>query len=203
VTTGERKSSFLRKRHRARALISKGDRHHTCRIANIAVPGVLLIAAEEWPERTFVRIKLTLPGVEDVPEVNGEITRVDHDGPHVILGIKFFRPTSRFTEILTTFVGTLKLDHEKEKSGKGRGFGPQVSASPGQGWPVRFLLTPIPRERPVIPKPAAKSPPAKQSKAPAEPLSLADRVRQRMVEMVDSMEREQHAGARDNPRKIN
>ena len=191
MTTGVRKPPVPRQRQRARALINKGNRHHTCRIANIAVPGVLLLASEEWPESTFVRLKLTLPGVEDVPEVNGEIMRVDHDGPHVILGIKFFRPTSRFTEILTAYVGSLKREHEKEKSGKGRGIGSQVTASPGQGWPLRSLLTPIPRERPIIPRPVAKSSRAKRAADPAKPLSLADRVRQRMIEMVDALEREQ------------
>lgn len=98
----------MRQQYSATALIFAGSMQFTCRIINIGSSGVLLYTPEEVPRGTFLRINLTLPGIDQVLDVDGVVSRVGKKREHIIIGVKFFEPNAAFTATVAAFVEWLE-----------------------------------------------------------------------------------------------
>ena len=107
-----------RQEYSAAAILHAGNDQYTCRLINVASSGLLLYAPRDLPKGTFLRLNLTLPGVEEVLDVDGVVVRRGHKEGHPVLGIKFFEPSPEFTATLVAFIRWLHDQKERRTEQK-------------------------------------------------------------------------------------
>ena len=122
------------------AVIYSGNDQITCRIINISESGVLLYAPKKQRRGAFLRMNLTLPGVERVLDVDGVVSREGERKGQYALAIKFYQPTGEFKIVLATFLCWYKeqRNKKKEKEKKEKKRAPAArkpTAAPGPGRP--------------------------------------------------------------------
>lgn len=103
-----------RQEYSSGAVLFAGNRQLTCRLINIAASGVLLYAADELSRGTFLRINLTLPGVDQVLDVDGVVARTGTREGHILLGIRFLSRSEEFKTLLATFLKWAAEKREKK-----------------------------------------------------------------------------------------
>lgn len=119
-----------RQQYEAEALIYAGNRQFTCRLINIAASGVLLYSPEEVVRGTFIRLNLTLPGLDQVLDIDGVVARVGQKDRYIVLGVKFLDPSPEFTSVLGTFVKWLEERRNKKDAPPRNGNVPPSKAAP-------------------------------------------------------------------------
>ena len=113
-------SSDAGQQYSASALIFVDNRQLTCRLIKISAIAVQLYAAEDLPAGTYVRLNLTLPGVDKVLDVDGVISSRGKQSGHLVLGVTFFDPPVEFTRLVGTFIGWLQRDRARREAAKAR-----------------------------------------------------------------------------------
>ena len=61
------------------AIVFFNSNQFTCRAMDISTTGLLLVAPTDIPVGRFVRMNISLPGLDEVMDVDGEITTVRQD----------------------------------------------------------------------------------------------------------------------------
>lgn len=86
------------------AVVYLGEERFTARVLNVSSGGLLLIAPVDAPLATRLRLNLTLPGLDQIVDVQADITRDERVEGYRAWGVRLVEPAPDTAILLQTYV---------------------------------------------------------------------------------------------------
>jgi hypothetical protein len=114
------KRSAPRTRYSSTAIVFLANKQYTCRVTNLSTQGALMVSPIHAPPNTYLRINISLPGLDQILDLDGIVTRETQVKGYYAWGVKFHQPSSEATALIETFQKWVsdeqkKINHEFER----------------------------------------------------------------------------------------